>query len=138
MSLKVRKNRSPSPPASCSLTECMGVIGAAWTPNIIWYLRAGPRRFSELRVDIPPISAKVLTQRLRELEERGVVTRNVLPTSPPSVEYQLTLLGMELIPAIAAIVSVGEKLKGTHEGRALLGAEAQEPEEANAANSQSR
>lgn len=130
MPLKVKKNRSPSPPASCSLTECMSVIGAAWAPNVIWYLRAGPRRFSELRVDIPPVSAKVLTQRLRELEERGVVIRNVLPTSPPSVEYQLSPLGLELVPAIAAIVSVGEKLKRTQEGRALLGAETQEPVEA--------
>lgn len=108
----------------------MGLIGAAWTPNVIWYLRAGPRRFSELRIDIPPVSAKVLTQRLRELEEKGVVIRKVLPTSPPSVEYQLTPLGMELIPAIAAIVSVGEKLKQTQEGRALLGAGTQEPVEA--------
>lgn len=108
----------------------MGLIGAAWTPNVIWYLRAGPRRFSELRIDIPPVSAKVLTQRLRELEEKGVVIRKVLPTSPPSVEYQLTPLGMELIPAIAAIVSVGEKLKRTREGRALLGAGTQEPVEA--------
>ncbi|WP_248304867.1 helix-turn-helix domain-containing protein [Devosia sp. FKR38] len=98
----------------------MSVIGAAWTPNVIWYLRGGPRRFSELRLDIPPISAKVLTQRLRELEEKGVVSRNVLPTSPPSVEYQLTTLGAELVPAIAAIVAVGEKLKQTTHGQALM------------------
>lgn len=58
------------------------------------------------------------------------MVRKVLPTSPPSVEYQLTPLGMELVPAIAAIVSVGEKLKRTQEGRALLGAETQEPVEA--------
>lgn len=120
MVLKMRRNRSPLPPASCTLTECMSVIGAAWTPNVIWYLRGGPRRFSELRLDIPPISAKVLTQRLRELEEKGVVRRNVLPTSPPSVEYELTPLGAELVPAIAAIVAVGEKLKLTSNGQALL------------------
>ena len=47
----------------------------------------------ELRIDIPPVSAKVLSQRLRELEGRGVIQRVVLPTSPPSVEYSLTPLG---------------------------------------------
>ena len=111
MALKLRKNKSPDPPLSCPLTKCMAVIGGAWTVNVIWYLRAGPRRFSELRLDIPPISPKVLTTRLRELEERGVVSRQVKPTSPPSVEYSLTELGQELVPAIEGIVKVGQKLK---------------------------
>lgn len=109
--LKVRKNHSPKVPPTCALTECMGVIAGAWAPNIIWHLRAGPRRFNELRIDIPPVSAKVLSQRLRELQERGVVVREVMPTSPPSVEYRLTDLGRELIPALEAIVEVGHKLK---------------------------
>lgn len=111
MSLKVRKNRSSPPPQPCLLTECMSIIAGAWAPNVIWHLREGPRRFSELRLDIPPVSAKVLTQRLRELEKRGVVRRSVQPTSPPSVEYALTPLGMELVPALDAIVQVGHKLK---------------------------
>jgi DNA-binding HxlR family transcriptional regulator len=89
----------------------MSIIGGAWTVNVIWSLRAGPRRFSELRLDIPPVSPKVLTTRLRELETRGVVRRDVKPTSPPSVEYELTELGAELVPAIEAIVDVGHKLK---------------------------
>lgn len=111
MALKVRKNLSPSPPPDCPLTECMGIIGGAWTVNVIWSLRAGPRRFNELRIDIPPISAKVLTTRLRELEDQGVVIRDVKPTSPPSVEYTLTELGAELVPAIESIVAVGHRLK---------------------------
>lgn len=111
MPLKVRKNQSPKPPPSCPLTECMAVIGGAWTTNVIWSLRMGPRRFSELRVDIPPVSPKVLTAQLRKLEKRGVLRREVKPTSPPSVEYSLTDLGAELVPAIDAIVSVGHKLK---------------------------
>ncbi|AZQ09795.1 HTH-type transcriptional activator HxlR [Shewanella khirikhana] len=111
MSLKVRLNKSPSPPAPCMLTECMAVISGAWAPNVIWCLRMGPRRFNELRVDIPPVSAKVLSARLTELTERGVVSRHVRDTSPPSVEYELTELGRELIPALDAIVEVGHKLK---------------------------
>jgi len=118
MSLDLRNNRSPDPPEPCALTHCMAVIGGAWTPNVIWSLRAGPRRFNELRVDLPPISAKVLTTRLRELEARGVVDRQNKPTSPPSVEYSLTKLGAQLIPALDAIVEVGHKLKaqGTEDG----------------------
>lgn len=111
MTLKMRKNRSAPPPERCDLTECMAVISGAWAANVIWHLREGPRRFSELRADIPPVSAKVLSQRLRELQARGVLDRRVVPTSPPSVEYALTELGGELIPALTAIVEVGHRLK---------------------------
>jgi DNA-binding HxlR family transcriptional regulator len=91
--------------------ECMKLLGGAWTPNLLWYLSAGPRRFGELRVDIPKISAKVLSARLRDLEDKAVITRHVMPTTPPSVEYALTALGEELLPVINAIVEVGGKLK---------------------------
>ncbi len=110
MALRVRKNKA-SPPPLCPLSECMQLLRGAWAPNVIWYLSEQPRRFGELRVDIPRISARVLSARLRELEQRGVVRRRVMPTSPPSAEYALTDLGRELVPAIAAIVEVGRKLK---------------------------
>ncbi|MEZ5939020.1 MAG: helix-turn-helix domain-containing protein [Hyphomonadaceae bacterium] len=89
----------------------MQLLGGAWTPNVIWYLSRGPRRFSELEIDMTPISAKVLSTRLKELEAKGVVKRHVLDASPPAVEYELTELGMELVPAIEAIAHVGYKLK---------------------------
>ncbi len=111
MVLPVRKNKSPNTPHECPLSQCMTILGGAWTPNVLWYLSGGPRRFSELQIDIPPVSAKVLTTRLRDLESKGVVSRNVKPTSPPSVEYALTDLGQELIPVIEAIVEVGHKIK---------------------------
>ena len=104
-----RKNRTPHP--MCPLSDCMAFIGGAWTPNIIWYLSSGARRFSELRADIPLVSAKVLTQRLRELEDRGLLCRHVMETSPPSVEYTLTDLGLEFMPVIQAIAEVGQRLK---------------------------
>lgn len=111
MPLKMRKNKSPALPEPCMLTECMAVISGAWAPNVIWSLRAGPRRFSELRADIPPISAKVLSARLSELEKKAVLIRHVRRTSPPSTEYELTPLGAELLPALDAIVQVGHRLK---------------------------
>ena len=117
MALRVRKNPAPPEPPGCPLGTCMKLLGGVWTPNLIWYLRAGPRRFSELRVDLPKISAKVLTSRLRDLEDRGVVSRTVRPTSPPSVEYALTPLGGELLPVIDAIVSVGGRLKALAQPR---------------------
>ncbi len=110
MGLKVRKSKVAAPPA-CPLSECMQLLRGAWAPNVIWYLSGGARRFGELRKDIPKVSARVLSARLRELETRGVIRRNLLATSPPSAEYELTELGGELVPAIQAIVDVGKRLK---------------------------
>lgn len=109
MSLKFKKNKSPK--MECPLSQCMSFIGGAWTTNIIWNLSGGPRRFNELRHDLSGISSKVLATRLRELTEKGVIIREVKPTSPPSVEYSLTEPGRELMPAIEAIAAVGKKLK---------------------------
>lgn len=89
----------------------MKLLGGVWTPNLIWYLSGGPRRFGELRRDIPDISGKVLSTRLRVLETKGVIARRVVCTSPPSAEYSLTELGQELVPVIHEIVRVGSKLK---------------------------
>lgn len=120
--LKVRKNRTPALPGRCQVSECMTLLGGAWTPNIIWNLQAGPRRFGELRVDIAGISPKMLSTRLKELETNGVLERRVMPTSPPSVEYALSDLGRELLPAIHAIAEVGGKLKSRAEGLPAEGA----------------
>lgn len=113
--VKVRKSKVDPPPGECPLSGCMKFIRGTWTPHVIWYLKAEPRRFSELKGDITGISAKVLSTRLKELEEAGVVLREVMDTSPPTVEYSLTELGRELQPAIAAIVVVGQKLKLKHQ-----------------------
>jgi DNA-binding HxlR family transcriptional regulator len=105
----------------CPLSNCMEFIGGAWTPMILFHLCASPRRFSELRADIPLISAKVLTQRLRDLEQRGILSRKVTGSSPPSVEYALTALGHEFTPVIQAIAEVGQRLKSRAAARALPG-----------------
>lgn len=109
MSLRVRKNKAIIPPA-CPIDAGVKLLAGTWAPHVIWYLSQQPRRFSELRKDIPRISARVLSARLRELEDRGVITRTPLPTSPPSTEYALTPLGRELLPALTALVGVALKL----------------------------
>jgi DNA-binding HxlR family transcriptional regulator len=111
MALKLRKSRALPPPPGCPMAECMKLLGGTWTPNLIWMLSGGARRFGELKRDIPKISPKMLTARLRDLEEKGVVTRTVVPSSPPSVEYELSELGRELIPVINTIVRVGTRLR---------------------------
>jgi DNA-binding HxlR family transcriptional regulator len=123
MGLPLRKSKvCPAP--TCPLSEVLGLLRGAWAPNVIWQLSGEPRRFGELRHDMPKISARVLSARLRELETRGLVTRRVLDSSPPSAEYSLTPLGRELLPAIDALASVGMKLIEEwemHERRVALG-----------------
>jgi DNA-binding HxlR family transcriptional regulator len=93
------------------MAACMEILGGAWTPSLIWKLSGDPRRFGELMRDIPGISPKMLTTRLRDLEEKGVVVRTVVPASPPSVEYSLSELGRELVPVINTIVRVGTRIR---------------------------
>ena len=66
MALKLRKKVPPPP--GCPMSACMSLLGGVWTPEIIWNLSDGQRRFSELRRAMPVISAKVLSARLKDLE----------------------------------------------------------------------
>ena len=107
----IPRRRSRVAPPECPLTPCLRIIGGAWTPNVIWYLREQPRRFTELKSDLGSVSAKTLTARLRRLERDGVVSRTVIPSSPPTVEYALSPLGKRLVPAVEAIAQVSLELK---------------------------
>ncbi|WP_260482787.1 winged helix-turn-helix transcriptional regulator [Sphingomicrobium flavum] len=80
---------------ACGTAHALELIGDRWTLLVLRELMLGPRRFSELRADLPGISARVLTQRLTELEERGVVQKKVLP-APANVQvYDATPWGRE-------------------------------------------
>jgi DNA-binding HxlR family transcriptional regulator len=107
----VPRRKSRVAPPECPLTSCLRIIGGAWTPNVVWYLKEQPRRFTELKADLAGVSAKTLTARLRRLERDGVIYRNVIPSSPPTVEYGLSPLGRRLVPAVEAIAQVGLELK---------------------------
>ena len=109
--IRPKPGKTPPPPEDCPLEDCLKFLSGAWTPKILWYLRDEARRFGDLKRDLGQISAKVLTTRLRELEERGVVTRTVMPTSPPTVEYKLTAFGQKFQPVISVIAEVGGELK---------------------------
>jgi DNA-binding HxlR family transcriptional regulator len=109
--IRPTKTSIPAPDESCPLEESLRIIAGAWTPKILWYLQNEPRRFGDLKRDLGSISAKVLTARLRELESKGVITRTVMPTSPPTVEYALTSLGRKFHPVLKAIAEVGVEIR---------------------------
>jgi DNA-binding HxlR family transcriptional regulator len=76
------------------------LIGRRWTGAILIALTDGPLRFGELGKTVPGLSDRLLSQRLRELEEEGLVERTVEPDAPVRVSYALTKKGAELRPAI--------------------------------------
>lgn len=87
----------------CPVTATVSVIGGKWKPIILWILFQDKRRFSELKRFIPLITQKMLTQQLRELEQDGIVHREVFPVVPPQVEYSLTSKGYSLAPILRAM-----------------------------------
>lgn len=88
---------------ACGLAHAMELIGERWAMLVIRELAYGPRRFSGLKADLPGISANVLTQRLAELEQRGIVRKTRLPP-PASVQvYEATGWGLQVAPLIGAL-----------------------------------
>lgn len=77
-------------------------VGGKWTGMVILCLAEGPRRFTELRVQLVPVTPKVLTQTLRQMERDGLVLRHDHNENPPHVTYELTDLGRTLIDVIDA------------------------------------
>ncbi len=77
------------------------LLSGKWIPLIIWTLSTeGTKRFSELRKIMPSVTQKMLTQQLRKLEKRGLVSRKVYPEVPPVVEYSLTDIARKLLPIL--------------------------------------
>ncbi len=71
----------------------MRIIGGKWTGSILWHLKDGPVRFNDLARLITGASKKMITERLRQLEDRQLVMREVIQSSPVSVQYEITDLG---------------------------------------------
>jgi DNA-binding HxlR family transcriptional regulator len=89
---------------SCATRQALERLASKWRVLLIYALLAGPQRHAELRRRIPGISAKVLTESLRDMESDGLVERRVLKATPPQhVEYALTELGKTLEHPLAAI-----------------------------------
>ncbi|WP_307206970.1 winged helix-turn-helix transcriptional regulator [Paenibacillus harenae] len=85
------------------------ILGKKWTGRIIRVLLGGPKRFKEIKEQIPEMSDKMLTDRMKELESQNIINRNVYPEMPVRIEYDLTDKGRELQPVIESIQKWGEE-----------------------------
>lgn len=92
----------------CPIERSVRVLDGKWTLLILRELfERGTRRFGELRAELPGVSPKTLAERLRTMEDQGIVHREVFPQIPPRVEYSLTSLGQTLRPVIESLRAWG-------------------------------
>src|SRR5437660_3950804 len=83
--------------------EAVELVGRRWTGAILRVLMDGPLRFSEIAQAVPELSDRLLSERMKQLEARGIVERTVLPGPPVRVEYSLSKMGSELEPALSEL-----------------------------------
>ena len=101
---------------SCPLTYALNLIGGKWRLPIIWAIHKNKAiRYNQLKREIQGITDMMLTQSLKELEFYGIVNRKQYIEIPPRVEYSLTDNGENLIPALKALASWGDKMKKCNE-----------------------
>ena len=93
----------------CGVETTIAVVGGKWKPMILYALLSGPQRFGELTRLIPGITQRILTLHLRELEEDGVIEREVYTQVPPKVEYSLTPFGRTIEPILLLMEQWGEQ-----------------------------
>ena len=93
----------------CPVARTAEIIGNKWTPLIVRDLARGHRRFSELERSLSGISPKTLSERLKRLEDAGVVDRACFAEVPPRVEYSLTPKGFALLPVIESMRAFGSR-----------------------------
>lgn len=94
---------------TCGVETMLTVVGGKWKPMILYALLQGPRRFGELNRVIPEVTQRMLTLQLRELEEDGLVHRDVYKQVPLKVEYSLTPFGRSIEPVLLMMRQWGER-----------------------------
>ena len=119
--------KDPSSPVCRTISTLLSRIGDKWTVLVVQTLAEGPKRFNELRREIPSVSQRMLTLTLRNLERDGIVSRTVTPTIPPRVDYELTELGQSLQKPICGLANwATENVEAIHEAQARFDAERDE------------
>lgn len=98
----------------CPIEEVMQVLSGRWPTLLIYYLKDGTKRFSDLRRDNPTVSHRILTLELRKLEKAGIVQRTVFDGYPLRVEYDLTPSGLTLLPLVDALGDGWEARDAAH------------------------
>lgn len=110
MPTKSSKAKLPESPIGCPMDRLLRLLMGHWTIHILWALcREGPLRFGVLKRSVPNLSAKVLTERLRLLEESNIIYRDHVPTIPPQVTYGLSERGLELVESLDQLFSVAQR-----------------------------
>jgi DNA-binding HxlR family transcriptional regulator len=98
----------------CSVSVTLDVFNDRWKLAIIWHLLDGDKRFKELHEVISEITQKTLTVKLKELEEKNIIKREVFAQVPPKVVYSLTAIGKELQPVLEEMYKWGISYTSTH------------------------
>ena len=101
------KKLGASDESDCGLEVALMVMGGKWKALILYHLRTGPRRFSDLRRLVTGISEKVLIQQLRELAAAEVLVRRDYQQVPPKVDYTMTPFGMTLVETLRPLCEWG-------------------------------
>ena len=102
----------------CTTSITMDYIGGKWKMVILYHLKNGSRRYNELRKTMPTVTERTLSLQLKQMEEDGIVKREVFVTKPPlKVEYSLTDFGKTLIPILDMIAEWG---RGVAKERATI------------------
>jgi DNA-binding HxlR family transcriptional regulator len=92
-----------------SFQSAVEIIGRRWTGAVLRALFAGCTRFGEVTAAVPGLSDRLLSERLKELENEGIVVRTVTPATPVRVEYHLTDKGRDLVPVVRALSDWAER-----------------------------
>ncbi|MDE6139259.1 MAG: helix-turn-helix transcriptional regulator [Candidatus Gastranaerophilales bacterium] len=95
----------------CPIETTLKMLGCKWKVLIIRELLTGTKRFGELKKAVSGITQKVLTSKLREMEELGLLERKIYPQIPPKVEYTLTDIGYSLRPVLESLKDWGKDYK---------------------------
>jgi DNA-binding HxlR family transcriptional regulator len=103
--MKRPAKRLPVLPAERALK----VIAGRWKAVVLYHLFDGSKRLSELKRLVPNVSQKMLIQQLREMEQHGVVHREIYPQVPPRVDYSVTRLGLSLEPVVMSLCEWGRR-----------------------------
>ena len=98
------------PEYNWGIEAALDIVGGKWKPLIIYELKDGTLRFSQIQDRVRPhITQRMLTKQLRQLEEDGLISRHVYPQVPPKVEYTLTEKGSSIIPILDLLCEWGER-----------------------------
>ena len=96
-------NSEPLLNKDCPLRHVINIVGDKWTLPVLYVLKQGTKRYSEIQREIPGISKKMLTQTLRNLESDNILKRKVYPVVPPKTEYHLSVFGTKLIEPLEVL-----------------------------------